>query len=452
MNAVKELRNNLRQSKLKQVDVRQDRLFKLQTVIEKRTQEIKHALKLDLGKNSFESFATEINFVLSEIRHALKNIYHWTAPLKVTTPLTLKPASSYVYSEPYGLVLILSPWNYPFQLCLSPLVGAIAAGNTVVVKPSELAPHTAEVIEKILYETFSSQEVLVVQGGVLETQNLLKEKFDYIFFTGSTRVGKMIMQAAAEHLTPVTLELGGKSPCVVDETIQAATAAKRIAWGKWMNAGQTCVAPDYVLVHKSQKQALVEELKNSLKQFYGDDPSKSSDYGRIISEKHVDRLEKMKSGGNVLYGGQVSRESRYIAPTILDQVDLKSDLMSEEIFGPLLPVIEYSDWKEVLDFVLARSKPLSAYLFSNNIDRQEEWLSQFSFGGGCLNDTVLHLANPELPFGGVGESGCGNYHGRRSFEIFSHKKSIVKQMNLVDVPLRYPPYGQKEELLKFVMR
>lgn len=430
---------------------RLDKLNKLKDAIDKNKNEIKVALKNDLGKSSFESFVSEIGFVVDEIKSFTKHLADWHQPQKVSTPLPLQPAKSLVYREAFGVVLILGPWNYPFQLSFSPLIGAIAAGNRVVIKPSEFAVATAQIIEKIVKMTFSDDEVLVVQGGVQETQEILKQRFDYIFFTGSTKVGKIVMKAAAENLTPLTLELGGKSPCVVDETAHLKNTAKRIVWGKFMNAGQTCVAPDYLFVHESVKTKLIEELKNVITQFYGSDPSQSPDFGRIINEAHFSRLIKLMADGKPVMGGESNQTSKYIAPTILENVDPNSALMQEEIFGPLLPLFTYKNWNEVISFIKDRPKPLAAYFFSEDSKKQDDWIKRVSFGGGCLNDTVIHLANPELPFGGVGESGMGAYHGQRSFEIFSHHKAVLKQTNLIDVPLRYPPYKNKEDVVKYII-
>jgi aldehyde dehydrogenase (NAD+) len=452
MSTIFEMRSQFRKSPLKTLDYRQEKLKKLYQVIEDKNVLIKEALKKDLGKSSFESFATEISFVLSEISLTIKNLHQWASPQHVATPLTLKPATSSIYFDPYGLVLIMAPWNYPFQLSLLPLVGALAAGNIVVIKPSEFAPATTQVIEEIIDLVFSNDEVRVIKGGVEETKALLKERFDYIFFTGSTKVGKLVMQAACENLTPVTLELGGKSPCVVDETVNLKVVAKRIAWGKWMNVGQTCIAPDYVLVQADLKNKLIEELIKAIELFYGKDSSQSMDYGRIIHAQHFNHLKSLLSYGDVVYGGVTNDVDRFFSPTILDHVKQDSPIMNEEIFGPILPILPFDKWESILTFVNDRPKPLAAYLFSNSISRQDEWLKEFSFGGGCINDTVIHMANPHLPFGGVGASGMGQYHGQKSFELFSHQKSILKQINLFDVPLRYPPYGKKEDLLKWVLR
>lgn len=415
-------------------------------------EEIMQALSLDLGKGRFESWSTEIGFLLQEISHLSKSLPDLIEPQKISTPIVMQPGSSYIYHEPYGVVLVIAPWNYPIQLAFSPLIGALAAGNRVVIKPSELTPHCADLIAKIVKDIFPEDLVQVVLGGVQETSELLKEKFDYIFFTGSTQVGKVVMRAAAEHLTPVTLELGGKSPCLIDKNTNLKMIARRIAWGKWMNAGQTCVAPDYLLVHRSDVQTLVTELKNAIQQFYSASPKNSEDFGRIVSEKHFDRLKKLLDQTPILLGGESVREERFMAPTVLGPVEWDAAIMEDEIFGPLLPIIVYDQMSDVIAKIKSRSKPLAFYLFSNDEGLQKRVLSEISFGGGCINDTIMHLANPKLPFGGVGESGMGAYHGDLSFYTFSHRKSVFKQTTLIDVPVRYPPYKGKEGLIKFLVK
>ncbi|MBY0515598.1 MAG: aldehyde dehydrogenase [Bacteriovoracaceae bacterium] len=444
----------LREASLKgalSLEERSEKLLKLKDVLIKNQERINAALKSDLGKSTFESWSGEIGFLLEEIGHLVKALPELVEPERVSTPMTMQPGKSSIYKEPYGVVLVLAPWNYPVQLALSPMVGAIAAGNRVVVKPSELAPACSVVIEEIIKLVFSPDEVIVVQGGVAETQALLAEKFDYIFFTGSTKVGKIVMKAAAEHLTPVTLELGGKSPCLIDDSANISQTAKRIAWGKWMNAGQTCVAPDYVLVPKNKKDELIAELKAAIKQFYGENPKESPDYGRIISERHLERLISLMNGNQVATGGEYDKSTRYLAPTILDEVNWDQSVMSEEIFGPLLPILTYDSLEDAIRIIKSKPKPLAFYFFSTNSKNQERVLETIPFGGGCVNDTIMHLANGELPFGGVGESGMGAYHGALSFKTFTHHKSVFKQTTLIDVPVRYPPYKGKEGLLKFLM-
>ena len=426
-------------------------LNSLKAVLIKDQTQIGVALKKDLGKCSFEAWSTEIGFLTGEISHFVKDLPSMMSPEKVATPLTMQPGASFIYKEPYGVVLVLAPWNYPIQLAFSPLIGAIAAGNRVVIKPSEMTPHCAQVIADVVAQVFSEEEVQVVLGGVEETTQLLKEQFDYIFFTGSTAVGKVVMRAAAEHLTPITLELGGKSPCLIDESANLAVAAKRVAWGKWMNAGQTCVAPDYVLIPKKLEASFVVEIKKAIEQFYSASPQQSPDFGRIVNERHFDRLVKLMADAEIVCGGQHDRTERFIAPTILRGVSENHPIMQDEIFGPLLPIMTYENFDEAISFIKKRNKPLALYLFTQNKDSEKKVLESVSFGGGCINDTVIHLANSELPFGGVGPSGMGAYHGKLSFETFSHKKAVFKQTTMVDVPVRYPPYKGKEGLLKFLI-
>lgn len=422
------------------------------TKLQSSQEEIMRALQLDLGKGRFESWTTEIGFLLQEISHLVKALPDLMEPEKVSTPLVMQPGSSYIYKEAYGIVLIMAPWNYPIQLAFSPLIGALAAGNRVVIKPSELTPNCALLIANMVKEVFPDDLVHVVLGGVQETQDLLKEKFDYIFFTGSTQVGKVVMRAAAEHLTPVTLELGGKSPCLIDQNTNLKQVAKRVAWGKWMNAGQTCVAPDYLLVHRSQFQLLVDELKHSIHQFYSDSARQSEDFGRIVNERHFDRLVNLIDESSLLVGGETDRETRYISPTLFGPVEWDSPIMQDEIFGPLLPIVIYDNINDAIAQIKMRPKPLAFYLFSTDEGLQKRVLDEISFGGGCINDTIMHLANPRLPFGGVGDSGMGAYHGDLSFHTFTHRKSVFKQTTLIDVPVRYPPYKGKEGLIKLLVK
>lgn len=432
--------------------VRKEKLSLLKKLIKEKENVISEALKNDLGKSSFESYVSEIGFILEDLGHTLKHIDQWCKIKKVRTPLTLFPGKSFISPEPYGVVLLISPWNYPFQLCLSPFIGAIAAGNRVVVKPSEFAPQTAHVIKGILTSIFAPDEVQVVEGGVEETQVLLKQKFDYIFFTGSTPVGKIMMKAAAEHLTPVTLELGGKSPLVIEDSANLDVTAKRCAWGKFINAGQTCVAPDFVLVPKHLQDKFIERLQHHVKAFYGENPESSPDYPRIVNEKHFDRLKDLIDIDKVAFGGQMNREQKYLAPTVIKNVQWTDTIMEDEIFGPILPVIPYEDLDQAIEKMLELSKPLALYVFSESISKSREIMSKIPFGGGCINDTIVHLANPNLPFGGVGTSGIGSYHGQKSFDTFTHYKSVYQQGTAVDIPLRYPPYEGKLNWLKLIIR
>lgn len=435
------------------VEFRIEQLKKLRQAIVENEAKIEQALYNDLRKSKFEAHGTEIGIVMAEIDHTLSNIRSWAKPQKVGTPLLHFKASSEIYSDPYGVVFIISPWNYPFQLLLAPLVGAIAAGNCIVLKPSEVAPHTSAVITELISKIFAPEYIVSIEGDAQVTQELLKNKFDYIFFTGGTEVGRIIYQAAAKFLTPVTLELGGKSPCIVDEDIHLEYAAKRIAWGKFINCGQTCIAPDYLLVNRKIKSKLVDALGQTLKEFYGEDPSKSPDYPRIINNKHFNRIKKYLSSGKVLLGGESTEADKYIAPTVIDSVTADSLVMQEEIFGPVLPIIEYDKIEDAIKFINERPKPLALYIFSKNNAVVEQVLTQTSSGGSCVNDTVMHVSNSNLGFGGVGESGIGAYHGKLSFDTFSHKKGVFIKSNLLDIKLKYPPYSGeiKFKLIKWMM-
>lgn len=443
-------REYFQKGQTKDLSFRIQQLKVLKKAIFMYEEEIMKALKKDVNKSFFESYETEIGMVLQEINYAIKNIKNWSKPKKVKTPIVHFPAQSHIYQEPYGVVLILSPWNYPFQLAMVPLIGAIAAGNCVMMKPSELSPYTSKIIAKIVKTMYNPAYVAVVEGGIQESQFLLKQKWDYIFFTGSTRVGRLVMEAAAKHLTPVTLELGGKSPCIVDKEACIDVAAKRIVWGKLLNAGQTCVAPDYILVHHTVKKPLVESMRKYIQQFYG--TQVNDQFPRIINQHHFERLVALMKEGTIVGGGYHCKNTLQIAPTLMDEVSFEDPLMQEEIFGPLLPVIEYKKWSEVVQHIESRSKPLAFYFFSENKKKQKRVLQQFSFGGGCINDTILHLATPYMPFGGIGESGMGRYHGKTSFETFSHEKSVINRGTWLDIPFRYPPYNYKLGILRKVLR
>lgn len=450
------LAEDLRQAVLEKghldLSLRKKRLEALKKSIKTKEVMINQALKKDLGKSSFEAYATEVGFILEEINFTLKNIDSWAKVKKVKTPLTMFPGKSSIHPEPYGVVLIISPWNYPFQLCLSPFIGALAAGNRVVIKPSEYAPETASVIKNLIDEVFEASEVQVIEGALEETQILLKQRFDYIFFTGSTQVGKIIMKKAAEYLTPVTLELGGKSPCLIEESANLDVAARRCAWGKFLNAGQTCVAPDYVLVPKKLQDEFIAKLVQNIQSFYGSQIKASEDYARIVNVKHFDRLQSLINPQKIAFGGKGVREENYLEPTILKDVSWEDKVMEDEIFGPVLPILPYEDMNEAIDQILERPKPLAFYVFTENESKRKEVISRVPFGGGCVNDTVIHLANPNLPFGGVGTSGIGSYHGKKSFETFTHHKAVFEQGTRVDIPLRYPPYEGKLNWLKLVIR
>lgn len=436
----------------KKVDFRIKQLKKLKKVIKENEENIVKALKIDFAKSEFETYGTEIGFILEEITYMTRRLKRWARPKKVKTPLTLFPSSSYIYQDPYGIALIIAPWNYPVQLVMAPLLGAVAAGNCTVIKPSEFVPATSAVIAKIIKETFDEKFVAVIEGDVEANKLLLDEKFDIIFFTGSIPVGKIVMEAASKHLTPVVLELGGKSPCIIDKNVDIDKSAKRIAWGKFLNAGQTCVAPDYLMVHEDIKEKFIKSFKEQIKNFYGENPQNSPDYPRIISERHFNRLASFLDDGKIVEGGVTDRDELYIAPTVIEEINWENDVMQDEIFGPILPVLTYSDFDEVIETVNTHSKPLALYIFSTDSKIQDRILNETSFGGGCVNDVIKHLGTPNLPFGGVGDSGMGSYHGKSSFDTFSHSKSILKNNFTMDIPVIYPPYKGKLRILKKLLK
>lgn len=433
---------------------RKEMLIKLRDAILTHEDAITEALQKDLGKSSFESYVTEIGFVLSSISQMLKKIDSWMKPEAVKTPVHLQPSKSFVVREPYGSVLIIGPFNYPFQLVMEPLVGAIVGGNCAVVKPSESAKHTVKIIKKILTETFPTDYIQVVEGEREETSALIHAPFDYIFFTGSVAVGKVVMKAAAERLTPITLELGGKSPVIVDQTANLANAAERIVWGKFLNTGQTCVAPDYLLVHHSVKEELIERIIEAIESFYGDNVMESPDYGRIINMRQFDRLASIisKEWPQIIYGGDVDTAKLFIEPTLLDGVTWESPSMEDEIFGPILPIMEYDHLGEVIHRIRQLPKPLSAYMFTENEQAANYFIESLPFGGGCINDTVSHVGNTNLPFGGVGSSGLNAYHGKDSFDVFTHAKAMMRRSTKIPMRLALPPYENKLKLVKPLIR
>jgi aldehyde dehydrogenase (NAD+) len=436
----------------KDLNFRLEKLNLLKKALIQNEASIFEALKNDLSKSAYEGYLTEIGLALNEIRFASRNLKSWAKPKKVKTPVILWFASSTIYPQPYGVSLIISPWNYPFSLALRPLIGSIAAGNCSIVKPSEYAPHTSGMIAEIINAVFEKNYIAVVEGDAQIGIELLKERFDYIFFTGSVTVGKLVMAAAVEHLTPVTLELGGKSPCVVDKDANIDRAAKRIVSGKFLNAGQTCIAPDYLMVHKSNKKKLLDQIEVYLRKFYGEDPRQSPDYVRIINKHHFDRLVTLLNKGDIVAGGQSDPKDLFIAPTLIDNVSWDDPIMQDEIFGPILPVLEFDDLTEVVATINSHPKPLALYIFSNRRENYQRIITEAAFGAGCINDTVLHFANPYLPFGGIGNSGMGSYHGKASFDTFSHQKSILKKSFIFDAPLRYPPYKNKLSMLKKMLK
>lgn len=433
------------------LEQRKKALQKLLKSIIDHEEEVLEALHKDFKKPKFEGILSETGYVIADLKNTIKNITKWSKPTKAFPSLLNFPSTDYIVKEPYGKVLIISPWNYPFQLALSPLIAAIAAGNSVTLKPSELTPYTSAVVSKIIRESFDVRQALVVTGDATIAQDLLKKRWDYIFFTGSVPVGKIVAKAAAENLTPVTLELGGKSPCIVDETANLELAAKRIVWGKFLNAGQTCIAPDYLIVHYRQKKKLTNLIIQEIKKAYGENPQESEDFARIINLKNWRRQVGLIENQFLLYGGENNEEELYLAPTLVDEPIAESLVMQEEIFGPILPIVTYEN-KEHLHRTISRyEKPLALYVFSTDSSFQKEIISKYSFGGGCINDTLVHFANKNLPFGGVGHSGVGAYHGKYGFDTFSHKKSVTKKANWLDIPLRYAPYKGKIKMIKRIL-
>jgi len=434
------------------VDLRIQHLLNLKKEIKNNEKEIELALFKDLGKSEGESYLTEIHFVYSELKIALKNIKKWTKRKSVRSSLLNFPSSDYIIAQPYGNTLHISPWNYPFQLSIAPLIGAIAAGNTVVLKPSEYSEHTTEILEKIINNVFDEQYVKVIKGGPEVATELLNYNWDYIFFTGSVNVGKIVAKQAALHLTPTTLELGGKNPCVVDESASLKVTAKRIVWGKFINCGQTCIAPDFLIVNKKIKEKLIFEIINQLKLIYGNDAEKSDSYGRIISEKHIKFLSSLIQDQKIIYGGKINEKLKYFEPTLIEIKGFDSKIMEQEIFGPILPIYEYDKFDEVDEIIDKYKNPLALYIFTKNKRFGEKFLNKHSFGGGAINDTVVHIINDRLPFGGIGNSGMGKYHGEATFNTFSHFKPYISKPLWIDIPLRYPPFKNKMKFLKKALK
>lgn len=434
------------------VSYRKESLKKLLRVILQKETAIIEALYQDFKKPAFEAVLTETHYVISDLKDTIKKIDSWAKPKKVLPSILNFPSRDYIYSEPYGKVLIISPWNYPFQLALCPLIAAVSAGNSVVLKPSELTPNTSKIIAEIIAEAFEKNHVDVVEGGIIESQNLLSQRWDYIFFTGSVAVGKIVAKAAAENLTPITLELGGKNPCIIDETANLKLAAKRIVWGKFINGGQTCIAPDYLLVKPEIKDQFIDFLKAEIIESYSINPEISPDFCQIVNDRNWQRLIQLIEPEKVVFGGKFDEETRYISPTLISETDLESAIMKEEIFGPLLPILTYNNDAD-LDLIISKyEKPLALYVFSDNFAFSEKIIQKYSFGGGCVNDTVIHFSNKRLPFGGVGHSGIGAYHGSLNFDTFSHKKGIVKKANWLDLPLRYAPYNNNLIYIKKLIK
>lgn len=438
--------------KTREISFRLNTLKKIYDSIEKYESEIMEALYRDLHKGKTEVFTSEIVYVQKEIKHQMANLKKWSRPRKIGVPLINKPGKGYLQYEPYGTALIISPWNYPFGLLLTPLVGAVAAGNCVIAKPSELSEHTSRLVSSIFKENFPENYMAVVEGDAEVTQNLIQKDIDYIFFTGSTSVGKTIMKSAAEHLIPVTLELGGKNPCIVDHEIDMNVTVKRIVWGKFFNAGQTCIAPDYLLVHKEIKDIFLDKLVATIHEFYGENVRENQDYSHIINEKHFKRLTYLMQEGTLNTGGCKDIDHLFISPTVITDMDDDSALMQEEIFGPILPVLFYDNLDGVITKLRNKPKPLALYFFSRNQQKQKRVLTHTSSGSVCINGTIHLIMSPKLPFGGVGQSGMGQYHGKVSFITFSHKKSVLKKSFFGDIKALYPPYKTPIKFLKKVIK
>ncbi|MEN1970166.1 aldehyde dehydrogenase [Lentibacillus sp. N15] len=449
---VNEQRNLFLRNETRSYAFRKEQLKKLKRMLKSREAAIYQALKTDLNKSKHEALTTELGILYSEIDVALKNVKSWMEPEKVDAPVTHKGTKNYIMSEPYGVTVIISPWNYPVHLALAPAIGAIAAGNTVILKPSEFTENTSALLTDMISKTFDRDYFAVVEGDKDVSEQLVKQAVDYIFFTGSSNVGKIIMREASDNLTPVTLELGGKSPVIVNQDADINLAAKRIVWGKFTNAGQTCVAPDYLYVHENIKPKLLKAIQKHIKSFYGKKPLRNNDYVHIVNKRHFTRLQAFLSNGKVVHGGNSDPSVNAIEPTILDHVTWEDPVMQEEIFGPILPILTFTDLETVINKLQQMGKPLALYYFGENEADQQNVLQQVSFGGGCINDTLYHLANPHLPFGGVGTSGMGGYHGKYSFDTFSHKKSIMKQTTKFDMPFRYPGSKFAHAVVKRIMK
>ena len=426
---------------------RREQLARLRLMLVEREADLLGALATDLGKPATEAWATDVGFVISEIDYVRRHLGSWVRPERVWTPMVARPGSARLVREPYGVALVIAPWNYPVQLLLSPMVGALAAGNCVVGKPSEIAPATSAVLARTIPKYLDTDAVAIVEGGVPETQALLAERFDYVFYTGNTRVGQVVMEAAAKHLTPVTLELGGKSPVIVDDDADLEVAARRVAWGKYLNAGQTCIAPDYTLVARGSEERFVEHVRRAVFDFYGSDPKESPDYGRIVNDQHCQRLARLLDGGRATVGGTVDTAQRYVAPTVLQDVRDDAPVLQEEIFGPILPVVPVDSVDAAIAYVNEREKPLALYLFSRSRETREHVLEQTSSGGAAVNATLFQVSVPGLPFGGIGPSGMGAYHGKASFETFSHAKGVFRKATKPDPALAYPPYTSRKDRL-----
>jgi aldehyde dehydrogenase (NAD+) len=441
---VESLRKTFRSGKTRSIEWRQQQLHSVRRMIEENEQTFLDAINKDMGRSGFETTLAETGYLIGEVKYTLKHLAKWMKPKKVKTPMVAQPGKSYVMCEPLGVVLNIAPWNYPLQLALAPAIGAISAGNCVVIKPSEISAHTSAAIAELVPKYLDPEAVRVVEGAVPETQALLEQAWDHIMYTGNGTVARIVMEAAAKHLTPVTLELGGKSPVVVDKDVDLDVAARRIVWGKFFNAGQTCLAPDYILVHKDMEQPLLDRLRGTIQEFYGEVPEKSPDYPRIISDRHFERLAGMIKDGEPVAGGETNASERYIAPTVLHKVDEQSKVMQEEIFGPILPVVGVPDIETAIEKINSRPKPLGLYVFTKDKSVADKVLTHTSSGAANVNEIMGHFSCPELPFGGVGPSGMGAYHGRHSFETFSHKKAVLDKKTWFDPDQRYAPYSDKK--------
>ena len=449
---VARLRHAFDTGKTRPIEWRVAQLGEIQRALREHEADFAEALRKDLGKSRFEATLAETGWVVAEAKYAIKHLKRWMRPTRVSTPMMTQPGRSSIQPEPKGVVLVIAPWNYPLSMVMCPLVGAVAAGNCVVMKPSEISRHTSAALAAILPRYLDADAFAVVEGAIPETTELLEQRFDHILYTGNEHVGRIVMTAAAKHLTPVTLELGGKSPCLVDRSADIEVAATRVAWGKFINAGQTCVAPDHVLVHREVAQQFIDALTRKVKEFYGDDPEQSPDYCRIASERHARRFEELLKGHNIHLGGRVDVAKRFVEPTIVLDPPADSPLMTDEIFGPVLPIITVDEMHHAIKFVADRPKPLALYVFTKSSALEEAVLSRLSAGSVCINDAVIFMVSPELPFGGVGNSGMGRYTGWYGFETFSHMKPVMRRSFRFDAPLRYPPYTErKARLLKMVM-
>ncbi|MDP2089033.1 MAG: aldehyde dehydrogenase [Flavobacteriaceae bacterium] len=449
---IEQQRQFFKSQKTKDISFRKKALKRLLEEVQNNEEAIQNALYQDFKKPAFESYISEIGIVISELKLAIKKLNQWSKPKTVIPSVLNFPSWEKIYQEPYGTVLIIGPWNYPFLLSMAPLIGAIAAGNTVVVKPSELTPKTSQLVVDIIEKCFDKSHAAVIQGDVLIAQKLLSIRWDYIFFTGSVPVGKIVAKATAEFLTPTTLELGGKSPCIIDETADIQLSAKRIVWGKFLNAGQTCIAPDYILIHEKVKDDFVASLKTAIENAYGENPKVSDDYPRIINQRNFHRLIKMLENETILTGGEKDETDLYLAPTVIHCTSSDCEAMKDEIFGPILPLLTFSSEEQIETIINSYEKPLSLYVFTSKKSFAKKIIQKYSFGGGVINDTVVHFANHRLPFGGVGHSGQGAYHGKHTFDTFSHSKSVVNRFTWLDVPIRYAPYKGKLKWLKLFLK